>query len=299
MRKIVHTVESIDPRVIIVLFAIYVLDRLLMAYKWGLLVKSFNYKVGFWKLAKAYFYGSFITQFMPISISGDIVRFYSVMGDDMSKTNLFSSMVVEKVFGFFAMIAAVVIAIALYGSPFLVDKRFFNIIVVLLVLVVLTIIALFVIFRTSVVPAFLEKYKGRFSAKIEKIVSSFSSFSRKKEILRTFLFLSLIEQIFPAVSVFILARSMGIEVSFLQILFIATLGFLVARLPISPSAIGVQEGVFVGLFVLVGLRAEAGFALSITIRVLDMIYPLPIILIFFSETMQLVKRAKGQQAPSG
>ena len=140
------------------------------------------------------------------------------------------------------------------------------------------------------------KYNGRFKERILNIVSSFNFFSQKKEVLTRFFLFSLVEQIFPVIGVYILAHSLGIEISFLQVLFVASLGLLLARLPISPSSIGVQESAFVGLFILVGLKGESGFALSITMRILDMLYPLPIILIYLSETMRLLKKSKNKES---
>ena len=294
--KILQILIKIDLRAVIVLFSIYVSDRLFMAYKWGLLIKSFKKDIGFWRLARAYFYGSFTSQFMPVSISGDVVRFYSVSSSDLSKTYLFSSMVIEKVFGFFSMIVAVVIAVILYSSPLMNNRNFFNGASISFILLIAGIVILFFIFKTKIISDLLQKYKGRFKEKINNIVSSFSFFSRKKRLLLKFLSYSLAEQIFPLLAVFILSHSLGINISFLQVLFIASLGLLLARLPISPSAIGIQEGAFVGLFILVGLKGEAGFALSISMRILDMIYPLPFILIYLSDTIQLLKKSKRNES---
>ena len=173
---VLHTIEKIDLRAIIVLFFIYIFDRLLMAYKWGLLVKSFKEDIGFWNLAKAYFYGSFSSQFMPISISGDLVRFYSVSGDDLSKTYLFSSMVIEKIFGFFSMIVAVILSIVLYSSP-LNNEHFYKGIFITIILFILISLILFFIFRAKIISNLIDKYSGRFKQKLLEILSSFKLFT--------------------------------------------------------------------------------------------------------------------------
>lgn len=294
--EIFRTIEKIKLYEIAVLFSIYIFDRLFMAYKWGLLIKSFKKDVGFWNLAKAYFYGSFTSQFMPVSISGDLVRFYSVSGNGLSKTYLFSSMAVEKIFGFFSMVVAVILAIILYSSPLSTNESFFNGLFISIILLVIASAVILFVFRAKIISNLLDKYNGRFKEKIVNLIESFNFFSKRKEILTKFFLYSLIEQIFPVVGIFILAHSLGIEISFLQVLFIASLGLLLARLPISPSSIGVQESAFVGLFILVGLKGESGFTLSITMRILDMLYPLPIILIYLSDTMKLLKKTKNKES---
>ena len=137
VEEIINTIEKINLHEIIILFSIYIFDRLFMAYKWGLLIKSFNKDIRFWNLAKAYFYGSFTSQFMPISISGDLVRFYSVSGNGLSKTYLFSSMAIEKIFGFFSMVVAVILAIILYSSPLSTNKDFFSGLFIAIILLVI------------------------------------------------------------------------------------------------------------------------------------------------------------------
>ena len=296
INKIIHTLIQIDYWVIVILFINYAVDRLFMAYKWGLIIKSFKHDISFWKLAKAYFYGSFTNQFMPISISGDVVRFYSVTGEGLSKTYLFSSMIIEKIFGFFSIIVASIIAIILNNSPLSNNKHFYNGILISIIIILFFISAAFLIFKTKIVSNLLEKYKGRFKEKITNIVASLDFFSQKKGILIKFFSLSLIEQFFPIFGIFILAHSLGINISFTQALFVGSLGLLLSRLPISPSSIGIQEGAFVGLFILMGMRGESGFALSISARILDMICPLPFILVYFSETIQLLKKSRNKES---
>ena len=293
INKILMTLSEINLAIIIALFIIYVFDRLFMTYKWGLLIKSFKQDISFWTLAKAYFYGSFASQFMPVSISGEVVRFYAVFEDGLSRTYLFSSIVIEKIIGFFSMVVAGFIAIALYSSP-LSNNNFYNGVTIAVFLLLCLSIFLFLIIKKKILLNLLDRYHGRFRDKILKIISSFRFFSQKKNILLKFFFYSLVEQILPVISIYILAHALDINISFLQVLFVTSLGLLLARLPISPSSIGIQEGAFVGLFILIGLSGELGFALSISIRILDMIYPLPFILIYLSETVHLLKKSKNE-----
>jgi hypothetical protein len=65
-------------------------------------------------------------------------------------------------------------------------------------------------------------------------------------------------------------------------------------MPISIAGIGIQEGTYVGLFLLLGLSGEEGLALSLGARALDIILPLPIVLVFFSETMQSIRQARSR-----
>ena len=296
VNEIIETLSKINLITIVILFGIYIFDRLFMAYKWGLLIKSFEKNINFWLLAKAYFYGSFTSQIMPISISGDVVRFYSLSENVLSKTYLFSSMVIEKIFGFFSMVVAVILAVILYSSPLSNNENFYFGIFILIVLIIAVLIILFLIFKTKVISNLFQRYNGKFKEKIINIISSFNFFSQKKEILIKFFLFSLVEQIFPITALYILSRSLEINISYLQTLFVASIGILLARLPISPSAIGIQEGAFVGLFILIGIRGELGFALSITSRILDIIYPLPFILVYLSETMQLLKKSKNKES---
>ena len=70
--------------------------------------------------------------------------------------------------------------------------------------------------------------------------------------------LTFLAQLVPVATGFLLFRALGIQVSTLELLAIIPLIILAIRLPISFDGIGIQEGLYVGLFALVRSRALRG-----------------------------------------
>jgi uncharacterized protein (TIRG00374 family) len=62
---------------------------------------------------------------------------------------------------------------------------------------------------------------------------------------------------------YLIARSLGLDLSFLYFLIVAPLVFVFAMLPVSMAGIGVRESSYAGLFALLGLSAADGVAISL------------------------------------
>jgi hypothetical protein len=61
--------------------------------------------------------------------------------------------------------------------------------------------------------------------------------------------------------------------------------------------IGMQEGAYVGLFVLMGLPAEEGLALSFGARLLDIVFSLSVIGLCLPDAWRSIRRARSQGLP--
>jgi len=72
-----------------------------------------------------------------------------------------------------------------------------------------------------------------------------------------------------------MAYSLHIDLSPLELMAIIPLTMLATRLPISLDGLGVEEGIYVVLFALIGVSASEAFLLSATERVLSLICLLP------------------------
>ena len=57
---------------VVVIFVLYSADRLLMTYKWRLLLKAKQLHAPFWELAKLYYASTFIGMFLPVTVGADV-----------------------------------------------------------------------------------------------------------------------------------------------------------------------------------------------------------------------------------
>jgi len=286
------------------LYAIYMADRVLMAYKWGLLLWKNGVTIGLWPLVKAYCYSAFAGTVLPASVGSDVVRFLTVAREPIEQRILVASMVVEKLLAFLAIAAMAATGIVLlYALSNAHDKAA----VLLEGVVWFAAFAMggmlgvwLILSRVKSIGSWVPRFASPLLPKLLSVVDALITFAGQRRLLLVFFALSLLEQLVAVAGVYVVAKSMAIPISVLHTFCIVSIALLLARIPITISGLGVQEGIYVALFALVGLSAEQGLALSIGARIMDIVLPLPIATIYFSETVRSIKQArlKGGDAPA-
>jgi uncharacterized membrane protein YbhN (UPF0104 family) len=138
---------------------------------------------------------------------------------------------------------------------------------------------------------------GRFGEKARALKWQIRDILRKTRTLIAFFLLTLLEQCLPVISLWVLAGGLGISAGFGPLACVVLIGLFLARIPVSISGIGVQEGVYVGLFVLMGMPAEEGLALSLGARLLDIVFPFAVIVLRFPDALRTVRRARIERLP--
>jgi uncharacterized protein (TIRG00374 family) len=88
------------------LIAVFVsinLDRFFMAYKWNLLLKDSDASVPMTTAVKAYYVSSLWSFFLPSSVGPDAVRAIWLSKKGQDSATIISSVVIERLFGAFAL----------------------------------------------------------------------------------------------------------------------------------------------------------------------------------------------------
>lgn len=282
------------------LFGLFVLDRLLMAYKWGLLLWSAGADVSLWSLFKAYVYGNFAGSFLPASIGGDIVRFVAVNRASLRREMLLISMILEKLIGFAVMAIMAFFCVAVFSS-YIVDESVKNRFLggfslwIFAVLVVALLVAAYLA-RETLWTLIGKVVGGRRQEWLRGLVHRTRNYAGTRTAIVSFIVLTGVEQAAPVLTQYLLARSMGIQIGFLEMFYVVIIALFFARLPVSISGIGVMEGVYVGMFTLIGLSPEEGLALGLAGRLLDVVFPVPVVAVYFYETLSSIRRAKASVA---
>lgn len=292
--KVWQILKETDIGIVVLLFIIFVFDRLFMAFKWGLLLKANNSKISFSNLAKAYFYAAFVGQFLPASIGGDIVRYYKVKNPLVTSSQLITSIVLEKFFGMIAIFVVSILAFV-YSAKYIHGIYNFNILFLIIgCILIILLIVLFLSIKTKVFERILVRYDNKPANLFQKLLSSLKSYSYRINILLLFFGLCIVEQAFPIFSDYLYAHSLNISISLIAMAFIVSTTNFLSRIPISLSAIGIQEGILTGLFILLGFTKEQGLALGLGTRVLEILFTLPVPIIYFSDLIKSVKFAKNK-----
>ena len=232
-------------------------DRVLMAYKWRLLLLARGVRLDLWTAVRAYFATTFAGLFLPVTVGADAIRVLSVRR--LGVYDVTASILVERVVGVIAVATlAVVSSTLLVGWLSGLEPR--------------RVAALVTGTAVVGVGAFIASLWGlgdwvgrRFAegSRASKLWSAYLAYRQHPGTLLVFYLLSIGESLLPVAVTYIIGHSLGIDLSLGVLVATVPVALTIARLPISLGGFGVQEFSFVYLVGLFGVAATEGLAVMI------------------------------------
>lgn len=283
------TLSRVDARLLVLVLGLALVDRFLMAYKWNTLLRARGMGLSNGAAFRIYVASGFVGTFVPFAVGADVVRAGRTALEGRRIDTIAASILLERALGFVALLTVSVAALLVLHARH--DPRLRPLLVVAASLLGLLATALLLSMRPWGLRlvsralfrwqryAVIRSYLGLHAAYVE--------LSRHRRALITFLALSLIEQALQGVLLFTTARAIHLPGSLLQFLAITPLSVLVATIPISINAVGVQEAAYIALFGRAGLSPPESLALSLLVRVVGWILLVPAGLIALYDGRQL------------
>ena len=278
MNQVWSIVSRVHPAAVVGLLILITLDRLLMAWKWALLLRVVGVRLPLGLITRFYYQGSLTGIFLPSSIGGDLLRATWVAHASGVKHGVFASLLMEKIVG---LLSAVIWAII--GAVVLLCVHYDDLAWIWLLVGATSLSAVILLFLASLhasVHEFVLSGLGRFATLravglLHRLYQAYAHFSSAKNALAANMVLTLTEHALQMAVFLLVARNLGIEVD--AILFFAMTGvqFLVFRIPISPDGWGIGELSAIGLFGLIGVSAEAAFTMMFVNHILTTVACLP------------------------
>jgi hypothetical protein len=276
---LVDSIVNLNPWYLGVVFILIYVDRGLMAYKWNQLLRAVNIGVPFTLLFRTYLIAPMVGMLLPSTIGGDIFRVYTLSRHKADARAVLASIVMERVIGFVAMLALVTVSLGL-AFYLLRDSwayfKAFGVVILLGAVVAAGMIGVALGGFRKVADHLASRLANLpFVNKLHQIYLVYSEYRHHHCTLAIVYTWTFLEQMMPIVTSFLLVRAFHINVSFLELVTIIPLVILGMRLPITIHGLGVQEGLYVGLFGLVGVSAAEALLVSTAARVLEALCALP------------------------
>jgi uncharacterized membrane protein YbhN (UPF0104 family) len=101
---VARTLGRLTPVELALLLLISTADRLLMGYKWALLLRIAGVAIPTRRVIRYFYQASFAGSFLPSHVGGNILRAWWVMRDSGVSNPVFASLLVERVLGFAAAV---------------------------------------------------------------------------------------------------------------------------------------------------------------------------------------------------
>jgi uncharacterized protein (TIRG00374 family) len=278
-KRLVELAVNLNPMYLIGAVGVIYLDRMLMAYKWGILSRALQVRVPFFISFRLYFVAPLLGMFLPLNIGEDMFRVYSLSRYKVSTKAVLTSIIMERGLGLIAVVMMCIVSLVL--AFYLLQGSMSHFSGIGWALGVGAVASL------SLIGATYGIFNGVFDNWAEKlaripVVSRFheiyllsQQYRHHSGMLARVFGWTFLEQLSPIIIIYLMVLALHVDVSLTQLVMIAPLFLLSTRLPIASDNFGVGEGVIIGLLALIDVSATEALMVGLLIRAADLICAVP------------------------
>lgn len=266
-------ITSINYYLLFMVWLLFIFDRVLMAFKWNLLLYGFGIFLPLWQSVKLYYIGTLLGTFTPGNIGADAYRVVAL--SDFKKNKIVASTVLlERLTGYSVLAAFAAFLLPFSAKILGIDFKMHMGAVALFVCILgATLLLLFFPFEAFKL-FFRIKTLQRFQV-FKRINESLDVYMKNppitKKRLLSFVLLSMLEVVVIIYMNYLASHALHLEVSFFFYLMTLPILYILIRLPITVQGIGLQEGLWVYVLTLAGFSAADGISLSLLLRVMEIL----------------------------
>lgn len=279
-RQVLRILSGFQPAWLLLALIVVTLDRMLMAYKWTLLLKAQGHRLPLLPAVTIYCTSMVWGLVLPATVGADAIRAVMATKRGFNGTDVVTSIVIERLVGFVLALALAIVSLVILRTVGVLDGAYDAVLYFGIALLAGSIAALFVSMNESLVGRVVVRLpqvfrKSKAMHHLTRFTTAYHSLGADRGVIARFGALTSIEQVFSVVFPWTLAKGLGVPADLLLLLGVLPLSTLVSRLPISVDGLGVYEAVFVGLLLLAGIPAESALAIAISGRVIQLLAFLP------------------------
>lgn len=269
--------ESLIEARYVYLFAaliIITLDRILMGFKWKILLGVKKINISLFNATKIYYISNFLGLFLPPTIGTDLVRAYCVSknGGKMRMQDILASIVIERYLGFLGIfITGLLGCLYLFHFVSIESIDIYTLLIVVGILTLVMTIGFFISLNKNIINIIkniLSKFNNnKFLKKILKMINSFldsyAHYRNHKTILIISILLTFFEIFLVVLWTYVIALGLNISVSLLYFMAFVPINLILVRLPISLDGFGINEASYVYFLTAIGISETLSFSLGI------------------------------------
>lgn len=279
-RELVRILSGIDPVYLVLALAAVTIDRMLMTYKWTVLLKAQGHRLPLFPGVAIYCASMMWGMALPATVGADALRAAMATKRGFDGADVVASIVIERMVGFVLALALGLVSLGVLRSLGVLDATYDFALwlgaaafVGALGMLLASMNERFVARVVGTLPQSLRKSKP--FEYLAQFGTAYHSLGMARSAIAKFAALTVIEQWVAIVFPWLIALGLGVPADLLLMLGVLPIAMLISRLPISVDGWGVYESVFVGLMLLAGIGAGAALAMAIAGRVLQVVAFLP------------------------
>lgn len=289
-----RAILSIELGHLALVLLLVALDRVIMIYRWVLLLRASGVPITTAKAADIFLVSSFVGSFLPAGVGADAARAYSLRSHtrlghssdapDPGGGEALASVVVDRLLGTLSLGLMGIVGLLAWTSAASSDWR------VLAIIGVLIAVSVGAFWADHAVKAVLadRAHASRVGRALLRLTDAVSRYRGRGGTLAQVFFWSVAIQVIRIVEAYVLGLGLGLTVPFSYYLLFMPLGLLMLLLPISVSGFGLPQGVFVWMLRPVGVPDAASFALSTLIVVTGLAGNIPGLLLWLRKDREIL-----------
>lgn len=276
LRAVLRTLARCDPLWALVAFGAFTLDRVLMSYKWGLLLEIRGYNVSLPHRLMVYCSAMMWGLALPSTVGADGIRLVLVRRFGVRVDDALATILVERGIGFVcalltAIAGLIVLRVALPDVS-MYEYALHGAMATLLIATVLLVLS----FSSGIVESLSNMLPARLAQSaalrmLDRLHEAYRSLAVDRRRLGKFSVLTISEQLLLAVCYAFVALALQLEFDPYFLFAAVPLAILISRLPISIDGLGVYEGIFIAIMTLGGVRPDDSLAISLAARALQIV----------------------------
>ncbi len=277
LRQVERAIASARPWPFALACVLGLLDRALMIGKWYPLLHAQVPEVSPRRAARAYLAAGFASYFLPTSVGADALRSVALGRGRRAVAEVGASVVVERLLGLLGALTLTLVSLFLArGGP---ARRLAALLPwagAAWAVALGAVLALFDRRLAAMIVARLpDPARGRGAALLARLAAAVERYRRAPGTVAAVAAMSAVEQLFPVLILWAVARSLDLPIPFVTMLAAVPLAMFVGRLPISLAGLGVFEGTLVAVLALYGVVRADALAIGIVARVVEVGAQLP------------------------
>lgn len=292
VRVVLDILARCDPLWAAIAIVALTVDRLLMSYKWGLLLAIRGYRIGIARQLMVYCSAMMWGLALPSTVGADGIRVMLVRRFGVRIDDTLATILVERGIGFISALFTALAGILLLRTQIELSPTLDSMLLLGSLALLATIALVGFSFRRRALDGLLRLVPGRFaSSRIVRLLArlhgAYRSLAVDRPRLAAFGALTLLEQVVMVACYGLTAVALGVEFNAVFLFAAVPLAIFISRLPISIDGIGVYEGIFIAIMTLGGVRPEDALAISLAMRALQIVVWFPWWLLMAIETRNL------------
>ena len=267
-RELLRILPTVDPGLLAFTFLAALTDITVVGLKWNILLRAFQVRVPVSRPVIAYYTGRIFTLVAPSTVGVDAYKTYFLAREGAPVVPVVSSIFVERFVGMMSSVAFICLAL-----PFAARRLGLAPVElwaaggwgVLLLLWVALVWALRAAHRLPA-EARIPRVPAPVNRKLKAFLVGLRELRSNGRPVLVYFAVSTLEKVFYGSVVWLSARCVGFDLPYLELISLTPLVSLLERLPISFAALGLREGLFVGLLDLFGVAPTQAVAVALVMR---------------------------------